>query len=228
LTSREERHRAEPAGARALHILSLALAVAATGCASTTTTSARSTTAQAQRSEPRCRTNALLLAAATHKPKGAILAAASDGFAMVWGEQAERATLRFLLVNRAGGPRSPSVEVVDRAAPMLPLDVHLIGEAGYEIAWQEAEGKVFARQLDGRGRPRADVVDGARPALGTPAPTVCAAAGAGLRCKTPYDIPLELPAGVAVLAERIDHDGAAVIGADAQGLKLFVQACARE
>ena len=207
------------------------LACALAGCATSTRRDARTAAhPDIARPRPSCRTNVRLLAAAAHKPQGAILATASGGFAMVWAEQAERATLRFLLVDRDGGPRSPSAEVVDRGAPLTPLDVHLVGEAAYEIAWREGAdgaGKTFSRQVDARGRPRTDVVD-AKPALGTPPPSACAPAGAALRCKTSNDAPIELPADASIVSEHIGQDGAAVIGADAEGLKLFVQACAKE
>jgi hypothetical protein len=98
-----------------------------------------------------------LLAAASHKPTAGVLAAGADnGYVVIWAEQAQRSTLRFVLVDRAGQTRGPSVEVVDSASSLTPLDVRLDGTAGYVVAWNES-GEARSRALDLRGRPRGDV-----------------------------------------------------------------------
>jgi hypothetical protein len=202
--------------ARWICVAALALA----GCASTrsaTRDASPATTSQAAR---RCAARAILLAGAAHHPSHPIAVGDDHGLVIVWAEQARRATLRFLATDRRGKPLGPDTELVDRDHAMEPSSFFREPD-GWVITWLEGDA-LFARRVDARGRPRSDVGPG-QGGLGLAGHSRCANDGRGVRCTTSHGDTLELPASAHLEQELLDED--ALIASDAEGLKLYVQAC---
>ena len=148
---------------------------------------------------------------------------------MVWAEAVgDRASVRFFAADDEGRPLSPNAEIVDLAARPTGLSILPAGD-GFVIGWSEAAGdgtRSFLRKTDARGRARDDVMVAQPVPPLTPVATACSDSPAGLRCATRRG-PLELPRGAQVAAEHIsDEDGAAVIASGADGLALYLLACA--
>jgi hypothetical protein len=200
--------------------LAASSAVAVGGCATTPRVSSGAG-AGATRPVPACRTVVRALAGPADRPQAAVLSAHPWGYAAVWQEK--RGTLRFLSVDREARPLAPNAEIVDRPEAPVPLAID-VDDDGFAVTWREGE-RWLKRRIDAHGRPRGDVSD-AEPSDGQLKLATCAPSPEGPRCKTGRG-ELELPRGAEVRAFRLEGDDGAVIAADEQGLKLFVQACAR-
>jgi hypothetical protein len=152
----------------------------------------------------------------------AALVRTADRVGLVWSERlGARHTLRFLVVDHAAEPVSPSVEVVDAAAPLAAPSIEARpGGAGYRVSWSEGEQR-RARDLDERGRPRSDVLP-----VDAAAPSAAATRCAGSRCAAPAGKTLELPPAARVIAEWSDDGLPAVIAQDERVLRLWSLDCA--
>jgi hypothetical protein len=173
---------------------------------------------------PTCRTRDRLIAPAGQKAGEPVVGKSSLGWAIVWSEQVgNRGALRFLAVDRAGFPRGPSAEIVDRKETPRPAVVEPDGD-GHVVRWDEGD-KCYARHIDARGRPRGDVTSETCSQMGgLTLPPACIPGGGALRCKT-HDAELVLPAGAQVLVQEHADDGM-VIASDAAGLHLYALDCA--
>ncbi len=168
-----------------------------------------------------------MLAPAARSASQAVVGKSSLGWAIVWNEQVgDKGALRFLAVDNAGLPRSPSAEVVDRAGALLPDVVQAEGQ-GHLVMWREGT-RSYQRLVDAQGRPRGDVIAIAEGTIGVGGIVVQSACQAGadaVRCKTRRGTDLVLPAGSKILEEELGDAGDLVLATDASGLQLYALDC---
>lgn len=209
----------------ALGVMAAACSISSAGCATTTPSIASPGGKGLVRNpNPTCRTRTVVLAPQTRAPGAAAISASESGYALAWHERAgQRQSVRFLLVDRQGLVRSPSVEVVDADVALQAPAVSLDGD-GYLVAWRQGDAR-YARRLDGKGRPRADVQSA--PAGTEPAVTSsrCTVGSSGVRCTTNDGHALDLPANETVVTETVEGTGLALASSGAEGLKLWLLDC---
>jgi len=208
----------------AVRVLLLVVCLAWTGCASSWSSTRRTRREQPTPPppapvEPRCQAQQRILAPVTSHPRAAVILAAGEGVVVVWTERVgEHDALRLLAVDAHGAPRTPSVEVVDRAAAISGPEV-AVTESGFVVSWSEP-GARLQRTLDARGRPSSDVVESTTP-LPTSTPAPCGRDGGHLSCSTPNG-PLELPVDEEALSAA---PSGPVVSLGASGLRLWLNEC---